>query len=48
MMNGNSTTNGNGTQSEHCTIRGNGITNGHGHVDWDTRPVTAVKARHGP
>ena len=34
MMNGNSITN---------SIRGNGTTNSHGHVDWDTRPVMAVK-----
>ena len=48
MMHGNSTMNGDGTQSEHGAIRGNGITNGHRHVDWDNMPVTAVKARHGP
>ena len=48
MMNGKSTTNGNDIQSEHGTIRRNGITNGHRHVDWDTRLVTAVKAIHGP
>ena len=41
--NGSSSTSGSGIQSEHGTIREDDVTFSHGHVEWDTRPVTAVK-----